>query len=79
MRRLSVKAASDRLALEDALEAVERRASANGNGAEAPSLIAARQLVDGWDGMKFAARQSALREAVERIIVTDDNVAVELR
>jgi hypothetical protein len=79
MRRLSVKAASDRLALEDALEAVERRASANGNGAEAPSLNAARQLVDGWDGMKFAARQSALREAVERIIVTDDNVAVELR
>jgi site-specific DNA recombinase len=79
MRRLSVKAATDRLTLEDALEAAERRARGSEAGEEAPSMVAARQLIENWDGMSFAARQGALREAVARITVRDDAVDVALR
>jgi hypothetical protein len=79
MRRLGVKAASDRLALEDALEAAERRAAGADIAGEGPSIEAARLLAAGWSDMAFAPRQAALREALARIVVTDDAVAVEMR
>ncbi len=79
MFRLGVTAAADRLAMEDALDAAERRiqdaGADDGNG----SLAAARRLADGWESMTFAERQAALREAVVRIVVGDESVAVELR
>jgi len=81
MQTKSVSAASDRLALEEALDIAERRASEQTSGAERKQ---ARErdlanLVDAWDELPFARRQGALREAVERISVTDDQIRLSLR
>jgi DNA invertase Pin-like site-specific DNA recombinase len=77
MRKLSMKAAADQLALEDAIESAERRKSASGT--DAASRAAPRRLADEWESLPFAERQSSLRAAVARITVTDDAVAIELR
>jgi DNA invertase Pin-like site-specific DNA recombinase len=79
MRKLSVKAASDRLAVEDALVAAERDARGEGAEGVAPAAAAGRRLVDGWDTMPFADRHAALREAVSRITVSDEVVGLDLR
>ena len=74
MHNLSVAAAGDRLAVEDALEAAERRiaehlsASDRKRGRERDVA----HLLDAWDEVTFAERQSALRDAVARVTVTDD-------
>ncbi len=80
MHQLSVAAANDRLAIEDALEAVEQRASSppGGNGAAAERNEAAR-LSEHWDELPFTQRQQALRDVVAAIVVTDDAVALTLR
>lgn len=81
MRKLITSAAADRLAVEDALEVVERRIGDHAGDAE---RLAARErdaanLVDRWDALTFAERQSALRETLLRITVTDDAVELTLR
>jgi site-specific DNA recombinase len=82
MHSLSVAAAADRLAVEDTAEALERRiadhvsASDRKRGRETDVA----HLLDAWDEMPFAERQSALRDAVARITVTDDQaLTVTLR
>ncbi len=77
MRKLGVKAAADRLALEDALESSERRQDAA--SADGSPRAAARALADGWGALSFGERQASLREAVVRITVNDNAVALELR
>jgi site-specific DNA recombinase len=81
MRKLSLAAATDRLALEDALEAVESRVEehfdAAGRGRSRERSL--QRLVDDWDKLKFDERQAALRDAVARITVTDDDIDVTLR
>lgn len=82
MHNLSITAAADRLAVEDAVEAVERRI---GDHLSASDRKRAREkdvahLLDVWDELPFAERQAALRDAVARITVTDDQaLAVTLR
>jgi len=74
MHKLSVTAAADRLAVEDAIEAAERRiaehlsASDRKRGREQEVT----HLLDAWDEMPFAERQPSLRDAVARVTVTDD-------
>ena len=74
MHTLSVGAAGDRLGVEDAIEAAERRiaehlsASDRKRGREKDVA----HLLDDWDEIPFPERQSALREVVARITVTDD-------
>jgi hypothetical protein len=77
MVKLSVKAAADRLAIEDAMEAAERRADGAGGAAATPGT--AQRLASSWDVMAFSERQGALREAVSRITVSDDKVQLDLR
>jgi DNA invertase Pin-like site-specific DNA recombinase len=81
MRKLSVAAAADRLAVEEALELAERRIEEHLTASErkrARERDVAR-LLDGWDEIAFAGRQSALRDAVARITVRDDAVEIMLR
>jgi site-specific DNA recombinase len=81
MHSLSVGAAGDRLAVEDAVEAVERRieeqlsASERKRGRERDVA----HLLDAWDEMSFADRQAALRDAVARVTVTDEALSLILR
>jgi DNA invertase Pin-like site-specific DNA recombinase len=77
MRKLTVKAATERLAIEDAVDAAERRSQAGAEGVV--PAAAARALADNWAQMTFSERFSALREAVVRVTVTDEAVELELR
>ena len=81
MRSLSVRAAADRLAVEDAIEAAEQAGerSADVNEAREARRRAATQLVDTWDELPFAERFSGLRGAISTITVSDDGVQVTLR
>jgi site-specific DNA recombinase len=82
MHKLSVAAAGDRLSTEDAIEAAERRIDEHVNAAERKRTRErdVRRLLDEWETMPFAEKQSLLRDAVNRIAVTDDsNIAVTLR
>ena len=74
MHTLSVGAAGDRLGVEDAIEIAERRIAEH---LSASDRKRAREkdvahLLDDWDEIPFPERQSALREVVARITVTDD-------
>ena len=79
MHQLSVSAANDRLAIEDALEAVERRVSLPPGGNGAAQRNEASRLTEQWDALPFGQRQQALRDVVSEIVVTDDAVALALR
>jgi RecB family exonuclease len=74
MHKLSVSAAGDRLAVEDAIEAVERRISEHTDASERKRLRehAVARLLDQWETLPFAERHAALRDAVSRVTVTDD-------
>ncbi len=78
MHKLSVAAAGERLAVEDAIETVERRiadhlsASDRKRGRERDVT----HLLDAWDEVTFPERQSALREAVARVTVSDDQALI---
>jgi hypothetical protein len=81
MHSLSIGAAADRLAVEDAMEAVDRRieehmsASERKRGRERDVA----HLLDAWDEMPFPERQAALRDAVARVTVTDEALSLTLR
>ena len=81
MHKLSVAAASERLRLDDALESVERRIDEHLGAADRKRARErdVSRLLDGWDGLRFDERQTALREAVSRITVRDDGVEIALR
>ena len=74
-------AASDRLALEEALEETEHRARRHATVAERRRQRewARQRLCDEWDSLLFAERQELLRQVVERVVVTDDDVRTFLR
>ena len=82
MHQLSVAAAADRLAVEDAIEVTERRVdehlSASDRKRGRERLVA--RLIETWDELPFAERQAALRDAVARVTVADDRaLALTLR
>jgi DNA invertase Pin-like site-specific DNA recombinase len=81
MHKLSVTAASERLRLDDALESVERRIAEHLGAADRKRAREhdVTRLLEGWDGLRFDERQTALREAVSRITVRDDGVEIALR
>jgi site-specific DNA recombinase len=80
MHALSIVAATDRLALEDAYESIERRTAQRNNGgdgrARADDMLRA---LGAWTDLPFNDRQIALRDAVTEITVTDDAVTIALR
>jgi DNA invertase Pin-like site-specific DNA recombinase len=81
MRKLSMAAAADRLALEEALELADRRVEEHLTASErkrARERDVARML-EGWVELSFADRQAGLRDAVGKITVRDDAVDVILR
>lgn len=73
MQRLITAAAGERLAIDDAIDALARRIDGVDRGASLAELAA------GWDGMRFDDLHAALREAVTRITVGDDAVTLTLR
>ena len=81
MRKLSLSAASDRLALEEALEEAERRAQQQADAAERRRQRerSLAQLLDNWDTLLFNQRQALLREVIDQVTVWDDAVKVLLR
>lgn len=82
MHKLSVAAAADRLSAEDAIEAAERRLDehVNANERKRTRERDVSRLLDEWDTLPFAEKQSLLRDAVARIAVTDDTtVSITLR
>ncbi len=81
MRSLSVRAAADRLAIEDAIEAAEHAANNSGDpGARREDRQrAATTLVEQWEKLSFAERFSGLRGAISIITVSDERVQVTLR
>jgi site-specific DNA recombinase len=81
MRALSVQAATDRLAAEDALEDAERRVGEHINAAERTRAReqAVARLLDGWDTLPFDQRQAILRDVIARVDINDEGVAVVLR
>ena len=81
MRKQGLAAACDRLALEDAIESAERRIDDRSGDAERADARreAVMRLVASWETAPFTERQAALRDAVVRVTVTDDSVAVALR
>ena len=81
MHTLSVRAASDRLAVEDSLDAVERRIGEHldSSGRRRVREGEVTALLEAWDTASFAERQAALRESVSRVVVHDAGVSVTLR
>ena len=81
LRSLSVTAAGDRLALEEALEETERRAVQHATAAERrrEREWARQRLYSEWAHLPLTERQELLRQVVERIVVTDDAVRAFLR
>ena len=81
MRSLGLAAAADRLALEDAYESLERSlgAAADAGGRRRERDEARGRLLARWDAMRFAERQSALRECIEHVTVHDEGVSIALR
>lgn len=81
MRLLSVSAARDRLGVEDALEAVDRRIAeqldSTGRRRARESQVA--KLVENWGAVSLLDQQTALREAVSRVVVQDDSLKLILR
>lgn len=81
VRSLSLGAASDRLKVEEALLEVERRAQQHVSAAERRQARewAMNQLLQDWDSLPFAQIASLLREVVERVVVSDDDIEILLR
>jgi site-specific DNA recombinase len=80
MHQRSLAAACERLALEDAIEAIDQRATgASETGRAALRSTEAEHLRSEWDTLAFNDRQRLLRDLVARITVTDDAVRIEPR
>ncbi|MCH7837023.1 MAG: recombinase family protein [Chloroflexi bacterium] len=79
--KLSVATAAERLSQEDALGEIDRRmqeqadASKRRRGRER----ALARLLDGWETLPMAEKQSLLRELVARVVVRDEGLQVLLR
>lgn len=81
MKVLSLDLAAERLEIEERLIEAEHRVQERASLAtrhRAQEQTVAR-LVDSWDSLDFSRRRSMLRDAVDRIVVKDDNVKVLLR
>jgi site-specific DNA recombinase len=81
MHTMSLAAAADRLALEDALDAVERRIAQKLDVEDRRRARAhdVERLLSAWDAMPFHERQTALRDCINGITVADDAVTLSLR
>ena len=81
MHKLSVAAAGDRLAVEDSLEAVDRRISEHVDATERKRVRErdVARLLDEWQDLPFSERYSGLRDAISRITVSDDAIKISLR
>jgi hypothetical protein len=79
--KLSVATAAERLSQEDALGEIDRRmqeqadASKRRRGRER----ALARLLDGWETLPMAEKQSLLRELIARVVVRDEGLQVLLR
>lgn len=78
---LGVKLAGERLAVDDALEQLERRLGRRLNGAQraAAQLEGLQRLAGEWETMTFEDRQGLVRDVVSRIDVQDDGLTVSLQ
>jgi site-specific DNA recombinase len=81
LQSLGVALASERLEVEARLANAQRRL-------EEQASVAARRraqeqallrLSDRWDSLDFNSRRSLLRDVVDRVVVTDDSLKIELR
>ncbi len=81
MHALSIAAAGERLRVEDQLDAIERVAGGRISGAERRRArdAAVTQIAATWCDGTFDTRQSALREVLGRVTVTDDAITLVLR
>ncbi|MHB8376001.1 MAG: recombinase family protein [Dehalococcoidia bacterium] len=81
LHELGLAAAADRLAVDDALDAAEHRLVARTSVAERRTERErdVARVLETWQEMPFAELQAALRDAVARVTVTDDDVRVTLR
>lgn len=81
LRNLSMAVAAERLSLEETLEDTERRTRQHASASERRRRRewARERLFSEWHGLSFAERQELLRQVVERIVVTDDEVRTYLR
>lgn len=81
MHTLSVDAAKQRLVAEDALEVATTRAADRASEPHNASFRDERRLrlVATWGDPDFVARQSLLRDVLERITVRDDAVELQFR
>jgi site-specific DNA recombinase len=81
LQSLGMALAAERLDTESRLTATERRI------AEQASVAARRcaqeeallRLCDRWDSLDFPSRRSLLRDVVDRVVVADDGIKVQLR
>jgi site-specific DNA recombinase len=81
LQSLGVALAAERLDVEARLTATERRVEeqasvASRRRAQEEALL---RLCDRWDSLDFPSRRSLLRDVVDRVIVADDGVKVQLR
>ena len=81
LQSLGIALAGERLDTEARLSATERRI-------EEQTSVAARRraqeeallrLCDRWDSLDFPSRRSLLRDVVDRVVVADDGIKVQLR
>jgi DNA invertase Pin-like site-specific DNA recombinase len=70
--------ASQQLVLENKLEEASRQAKALATEESRRKHIEAvlARLAEGWETLEFEARQELLREAIERIDITDDDIRI---
>jgi hypothetical protein len=81
MHKLSLQAAAERLAADDVLETATRRLEdqvdeAQRKRAREKSVV---RLLDEWEQLPFEQKQATLRDAIGRINVNDDAIAITLR
>jgi hypothetical protein len=74
---LAREAAEESLAINDALEAAERKAHGGTQGRERDEDV--RNLLARWPDLSFDELRAGLRDAVASITVTDEDVRVTLR
>jgi len=81
LHSLSLAAAADRLAVEDAVELAERRVvvHVDAAGLRRQRRQSVARLLDEWDALAFAERFLMLREALTRVTVTDTDLKLDLR
>jgi hypothetical protein len=81
LHSLNMAVAADRLALEETLEETERRARQHATASERRRQRewARERLFNEWGNLSFAECQELLRQVVERVVVTDDEVRTYLR